>query len=213
MGRARPLQPRKRPRQRRAVETRDRIVDAAARIFATHGYAAGTTNRIAAEAGLSIGSLYQYFPNKDAILVALVERHVDDGLRRFRRALARGWPQTLEARLALVVGTLVDGHRDHPRLHQVLFEEAPHPRWVLDRLHEVERQAVDLMVEALAATPEVRHADVRVAARITVATAESLVHRLVATPEPAADPGAVGDEIVRLLLAYLTGPPSRTAER
>src|SRR4051794_7785660 len=73
------LKPRRRPSQERSRETVDAIVEAAARVFEGHGYAAGTTNRIAERAGVSVGSLYQYFPNKDAILVALMRRHLDDG--------------------------------------------------------------------------------------------------------------------------------------
>ncbi|HEY0228602.1 MAG TPA: helix-turn-helix domain-containing protein, partial [Mycobacterium sp.] len=53
------LHPRKQPRQRRSELTRQRILDAAAHVFADHGYAAGTTNRIAERADMSIGSLYQ----------------------------------------------------------------------------------------------------------------------------------------------------------
>jgi AcrR family transcriptional regulator len=73
------LQPRRKPRQVRAELTRDRILTAAAHVFAEHGYAAGTTNRIAERARVSIGSLYQYFPNKDAILAELLVRHIDRG--------------------------------------------------------------------------------------------------------------------------------------
>lgn len=73
------IQPRKRPRQVRAELTRERILDAAARVFAEHGYAAGTTNRIAERARVSIGSLYQYYPNKDAILAELIGDHLDTG--------------------------------------------------------------------------------------------------------------------------------------
>ena len=67
---ARAVSPRKIPSQRRSLETVERIVSAAARVFAEEGVAA-TTDRIAARAGVSIGSLYQYFPNKDALLLEL----------------------------------------------------------------------------------------------------------------------------------------------
>ena len=73
------LQPRRKPRQVRAELTRERILTAAAHVFAEHGYAAGTTNRIAERARISIGSLYQYFPNKDTILASLLVRHIDRG--------------------------------------------------------------------------------------------------------------------------------------
>ncbi|SCG02877.1 transcriptional regulator, TetR family [Streptomyces sp. MnatMP-M27] len=70
------LQPRKQPRQARAELTKQRILTAAAHVFAEYGYAAGTTNRIAERARISIGSLYQYYPNKDAILAELLIRHL-----------------------------------------------------------------------------------------------------------------------------------------
>src|SRR4029453_6935038 len=73
------LEARRKPRQVRAELTRERILTAAAHVFAEHGYAAGTTNRIAERARISIGSLYQYFPTKAAILAALLIRHIDRG--------------------------------------------------------------------------------------------------------------------------------------
>jgi AcrR family transcriptional regulator len=78
------LAPRKRPAQHRARTTVEAILEAAVELFAARGYARTTTNAVAARAGISVGSLYQYFPNKDAILAALVERHMDavDGVIR-----------------------------------------------------------------------------------------------------------------------------------
>jgi AcrR family transcriptional regulator len=61
------------PRQARAVVTRTAILEAAAHILASGGLAAFNTNAVAARAGVSIGSLYQYFPNKDALMAALIE--------------------------------------------------------------------------------------------------------------------------------------------
>ena len=69
---------RKRPRQQRACATWHAILDAAAQLFSEHGYAATSTNKVAERAGVSIGSLYQYFPNKDALLLALAERHIGE---------------------------------------------------------------------------------------------------------------------------------------
>jgi AcrR family transcriptional regulator len=75
------LSPRKRPRQDRAQATVDAVLGAAADLLASRGYAGTSTNAIAARAGVAIGSLYQYFPNKDAILLALFERHLE-GIER-----------------------------------------------------------------------------------------------------------------------------------
>src|SRR5246127_946604 len=92
---------RKQPKQERAEKTRQRILEAAAHVFAEHGYVAGTTNRIAEQAGISIGSLYQYFPNKDAILRALMDSHVDTGAHLLSERLAEGLPQRLDDALRL----------------------------------------------------------------------------------------------------------------
>jgi AcrR family transcriptional regulator len=207
------LAPRKTPVQRRGVETRDRIVEAAARVFSRHGYAAGTTNRIAAEAGLSVGSLYQYFPNKDAILVELVRRHVAAGAAAVRDALdaavagaaARGGHLDVEAALGAVVDAVIALHLDDPGLHQVLFEESPRPPEVLVELRVMERALVERAAALLAAAPEVRVADPVLAARIAVVTVESLVHRVVATREPQVDVAAFRDELVRMVRRYLIG--------
>jgi AcrR family transcriptional regulator len=68
--------PRKRPQQRRSQEMVDAILDAAAEVFCTEGFDQATTNAVAERAGVSIGSFYQYFPNKLALLEALRDRHV-----------------------------------------------------------------------------------------------------------------------------------------
>jgi AcrR family transcriptional regulator len=68
------LDPRKQPTQSRATETVNAVLEAAARVLERHGFEGYTTNAIAERAGVSIGSLYQYFPGKDAVTVALIER-------------------------------------------------------------------------------------------------------------------------------------------
>ena len=83
-------EPRKRPVQARSRQTVESILAAAARILAERGYLATTTNDVAEAAGVSIGSLYQYFPNKDSLLVALEERRLAD-VRTTFAAVVRQW--------------------------------------------------------------------------------------------------------------------------
>src|SRR6201996_3817357 len=80
---------RKTPSQTRAMRTVDTLFEAATRILASEGEAGFTTNRIAERAGFSIGTLYQYFPSKEAIGVALVRRHRDRVLRELDVMLER----------------------------------------------------------------------------------------------------------------------------
>ncbi|TMS55983.1 TetR/AcrR family transcriptional regulator [Mycobacterium sp. DBP42] len=203
---------RKQPRQQRAVETRQAILEAAARVFAEYGYAAGTTNRIAEAADLSIGSLYQYFPNKDSILSALTDAHVDAGAALLRDRTAAGLPESLEELLRLFVRTAIDNHRDDTRLHRVLFEEAPRSPVLLDRLHRAEEGAVGAAKALLDSHSDVTVADTAFAARMVVATVESLTHRLLACDKPA-DTEQLEDGIVTMLAGYLRGlsthPPAR----
>ena len=83
------LKPRKEPRQARSKAMVDTILDAMARVLVERGYAKTNTNLVAEVAGISVGSLYQYFPNKDALIVALRERHVTHMLALFEAVVAQ----------------------------------------------------------------------------------------------------------------------------
>ncbi len=198
--------PRRTPKQRRSIEMCERIVDAAARVFAHQGYAGGTTNRIAEEAGISIGSLYQYFPNKDTILAELVRRHVREGADEIGSRLAdpRLASATLEARTRQFVEVTVAIHRHDPALHRVLFEEAPHAPDVVDELRRFEAETVAAVELLLADDPEVCVKDHRMAAYITVSAIESITHHYVSAYGESADWGAFTNELVRLVVGYLT---------
>ncbi len=202
---AKRLQPRKRATQQRAIDTQQRLLEAAARVFSEYGYAAGTTNRIAEAAGHSIGSLYQYFPNKDAILVELATDHARSGITAVRRHLDGGpLPELLEDRLRLFIRAAIDNHRGDPALHRVLFEEAPRPPKLLKLLRDAENQAVDAASVLLGSDPRVSVQDIPLAARMVVTSIESLVHRFV-THTPPTDLDRFEDELVAMLTNYLTG--------
>lgn len=86
---ARRLNPRKAPSQPRSAHTVEAILEGAAHILEQHGLDGYTTNAIAARAGVSIGSLYQYFPTKEAVTVALIERERTELVRDAMQALAQ----------------------------------------------------------------------------------------------------------------------------
>ncbi|WP_031467031.1 TetR/AcrR family transcriptional regulator [Sciscionella sediminilitoris] len=196
---SRRLQPRKRPRQVRAELTRQRILTAAAHVFAEHGYAAGTTNRIAEQARISIGSLYQYYPNKDAILSELLLRHLD--------VAAASGPLPPEGSLEEIirgqVRAVIENHRDDPQLLRVLIEQAPRSPELLAKIDQYERSRVAYVRELLGSHPEVRVEDTETAARLMVSTVELVVHKLVAAPDPI-DVGRFEEELVAMLTRYLT---------
>jgi len=205
-----PIAPRKAPRQARSQATFDAILDAAARILVERGYAATNTNLVAERAGVSVGSLYQYFPNKDSILVELIDRHLGDAAERATAAIGRfDAATTLDERVRVVVEVMVDNHLGTPRLHQVLFEEAPRPAATRARLQAIESAAVAFVRDAVMVDDD-RSADEReLPARLAVVVVESLVHRLIATPAVSdLDVDRFVDEVVRMVAGYLRPRPA-----
>ncbi|RNF87163.1 TetR/AcrR family transcriptional regulator [Streptomyces botrytidirepellens] len=197
------LQPRKQPRQVRAELTRQRILTAAAHVFAEYGYAAGTTNRIAEHARISIGSLYQYYPNKDAILVELVGRHLDDGIAATRHHWDEEPPDSLEGILRAHVRAVIENHRHDPHLLRVMFEQAPRSPELLAKVLRFQRELIDYAQELIETHPEVRVEDTYVAARLLVSTVELVIHQLIAEPDPL-DATRLENELVAMLTRYLT---------
>lgn len=116
------LSMRKEPRQARSRATVEVIVRAGARVLADRGWAGFTTNEVAEVAGVSVGSIYQYFPDKLVLTDAIRRHHLDDVLAVLRKA-GQGGP------LDQLIDGLVDGmvavHSLHPALHRVLLDEVP----------------------------------------------------------------------------------------
>lgn len=117
--------PRKLPRQDRSKVTVEAILTAAAHILTESGYDTASTNRITERAGVSIGSLYQYFPNKEAIMTALRERHVEEISAIVETALHNFVDHPLDVALRELVKACVAAHAINPALHRVLNEQVP----------------------------------------------------------------------------------------
>lgn len=199
----RQLDPRRKPRQVRAELTRERILTAAAHVFAEHGYAAGTTNRIAERARISIGSLYQYFPNKDAILAELLIQHVDRGRWTEADQLDLS-PGSLQTTVRALVRDAIDNHRDDPRLLRIMIEEAPLSQELLDTVDRHGKLRVGQVRELLARHPDVRVRDLDTAAELILFTVEMNTHKLMADPRSIAIE-TVENELVDMVTRYLRG--------
>jgi AcrR family transcriptional regulator len=201
-----PLKPRKKPVQARSKATVDAILAAAAQVLKRKGYAATTTDRIAERAGVSVGSLYQYFPNKDAILVALAERHIDAGFDLVRKLLAEAALESLpiETLLRRFVVSMVALHEHEPELHRVLFEEVPLPSSVRRGLRRRENAFADEVRALLEAHPEVESRNPNATAYVLVQTVDAIVHNFILHPPEDIDEDVLTDEVVRMLHGHLT---------
>lgn len=200
------LEPRKPPVQKRSRATVTEILSAAAQVFEAYGYASGTTNRIAERAGVSIGTLYQYFPSKEAIAVAMLERHIAETNQRLHEWVGHMVAEQHGLRGALqdYVSGMLEVHSGQPRLQHILLEETPLPERVHQTLLEAERQAAKTVAGLLRLYPEVKHTSLERAGFMVVQTVESLTHRYAAHPdEQFISRATFVDEVVTMLAAYL----------
>lgn len=180
------------------------ILEATARVLVARGWSGTTTNHVAARAGVSIGTLYEYFPSKAALVAALAGRHLDEAEARLAElATSVGVAvASLEQVVRAMVSAMLDLHVAAPRLHRVLFEEAPSPpaiRARVRRLEDAQSLALSSILRRLAPAP-----DVEITARVVVELLESLTHRWILSPS--AEPISrqrMQAELERLVLAYV----------
>jgi AcrR family transcriptional regulator len=158
------------------------VITAAAQVFEEQGYAGGTTNRIAEAAGVSIGTLYQYFPSKEALAVALLERHIDETQRKMREWVGHILAErhTLHGALEDFIGGMLDVHVQRPRLQHILLEETPLPEYVHRLLLDAEHQLAKTMAGLLRTYSEVKRPNPEHAAYVVIQTVEALTHRFAA---------------------------------
>jgi AcrR family transcriptional regulator len=202
------LRPRRKPIQGRSRATVDAIVQATARILVRRGWSGLTTNHVAAKAGVSVGTLYEYFPGKEALVRALVDRHLDHAEallgERIGASLATAEGLEVHGLARTMVAVMIQLHEDDPRLHRVLFEEVPHDASVRARVRRLEDDATARLAALLPHVRGVAVQDPQIAARLVVELLEALTHRWITavdrTPIPAA---RMADELTRLLVAYL----------
>src|SRR5690348_14776242 len=117
--------PRKEASQARSRATVAALIEATARILVREGFDRASTNRIAEVAGVSVGSLYQYFPSKEALVAAVVERHQEELMQLVRSEVAQAANQPIEQGVRTLVAVAVKAHRIDPKLHRVLAEQIP----------------------------------------------------------------------------------------
>jgi len=186
------------------------ILQAAAETFARLGYARATTNKIARRAGVSVGSLYQYFPHKDSLLATLQERHRAEVDEVVHGALVRlGNPAVaLEDTLRELLGGLVALHRANPALTRALSGSVLSQSAVAEFPHQgdSEEGRARAIGRLLAARPDVRHGDPTAMGAVLARTTSQLTRWLVHDAPSSLAQDALLEESVQLLLRFLRMP-------
>jgi AcrR family transcriptional regulator len=193
---------RRRPKQRRARQTVEAVLDAVIRLLKRGGSDAITTNRIAEVAGVSIGSLYQYFPDKRAIFTALHQRHIDQIDRMVQTKLVEHAASSIEDLVRAMVEAMVDAHATDPELYELLMAEVPHradgTRDFAVRLHGAFLLAISSRAHELK-----RRRDLDKVVFVVTHMVEALSHGAILRRPTGMPLKDAKEEAVRAILAYL----------
>jgi AcrR family transcriptional regulator len=208
MARSSFTKPRKVASQERSRATVDALVEATARILVKEGFDKASTNRIADVAGVSVGSLYQYFPGKEALVAAVIERHQQEIMQTVRGELAEVLAQPVEKAMRKLVAVAVKAHRVNPRLHRVLAEQIPRVG-KLEELETFNRENYTLFRTYLEShRDELGVDDLELASFVCVTSIEALTHNAVLHHSKMLSDDAMEaliDEATRLVTGYLKG--------
>jgi AcrR family transcriptional regulator len=205
--------PRKQPKQERSQATVEAILSATTHILTENGYDQLTTNRVAERAGVSIGSLYQYFPNKDALIFALAEHHANEMvqlaqhyLEALTEALSVGEASlqensTVPEVLGQIVKAALAAHAVNPKLHRVLHEQISH-REAMQRL---DRAKMDNMLRSFLArhSDQIQPKNLALTVFMVERTIRAVIHGAMIDHPELLKTGEFEQELIAMLSAYL----------
>jgi AcrR family transcriptional regulator len=200
---------RKEPRQARSKATVEAIIEAGAHVLSDLGWAGFTTNKVAEAAGASIGSLYQYFPDKLSLVEAIRRRHFDQVLSVIAESAEGDKP--LKRFAQQLVRGMIAAHSIHPTLHQVLLDEAPGDRGSRAAHASFQSRYLSHYAAAVAVYRKPRkNADVETVARVLSSAVEGVIHN--AARRDMLDSPELQQQLVELICAYLA-ERHRTTQR
>ncbi len=205
MPRKRSISPRKLPQQDRSRMTVEAILEATTRILTEEGYDKANTNRIAERAGISIGSLYQYFPNKESLMAALMDQHSNEIAALVESKLQYLFDVPPEIAIPELIRAVIAAHAINPCLHQVLSEEIPKSERPQPMQTADERIAELLQAYLIRWHDRIYPQNLDMTVFILSRTVESLCHSAVIEHPSFVSNNQFEQEVSNLLLLYLTG--------
>ncbi len=194
---------RKGPKQQRGKATREAILDGMIRVLEQEGTDAATTSRVAQVAGVGVGTLYQYFANRDAILDALQDREFERAQEMMSRVLTRGAYGSDRDVARGVIEGLLELHSAAPALHRLLVVEG------LRVTPTARVQAFDLrIITAIRsflglANVRIRRKNLDAAAFVIYQAVRATMLACLLERPPGLDSATLVDEITDLVLRYL----------
>uniref|UniRef100_UPI003C7CDC28 TetR/AcrR family transcriptional regulator n=1 Tax=Pseudomonas veronii TaxID=76761 RepID=UPI003C7CDC28 len=194
---------RKVPIQDRSKRTVQAILQAASQVLVRSGYENTTTGSIAERAGVSIGTLYQYFPNKELLVASVIEDHFKEVLSTVESAMRTHINSSRDAWLRAIIYSSLEAHRLQPDLHKVLIEQVPRVGKYAQAL-ELSEKLCSLLQEHLAHhLPGTPAYQLPMLAFVLETTIEALTHRAVIESPQWLISGELEAQVFMLLAPYI----------
>lgn len=195
------------PSQKRSLARAEMVLVAAADLMVRDGYAATTTSSIARYAKVSVGAIYQYFRNKEAIAAALRERLGRTELAAMSHALADASSSPIRESVERLVETYVAVRGEHGDLRKVLVEETPLVSG-RDWIAYSDAHLLTTVETIVRNHPEVAVQDPRLASIAILTAVESIVNRVLLSPEPVCDKQQLQQSLSAWVVAALVSRDS-----
>lgn len=191
-------------KQDRAKATIEAILQGAARVLVKDGYEGTNTNRIAEVAGVSIGSVYQYFANKEAIIGELIESHIQKLMDVFVNNFNTLSTVSLKDGIRILIRAMIEARSVEPKLQRVFDEQLPKIGKLSRLLREYEKQAVEMIRDYLHSKQnEVAIKNIETAAYISVHAVEAVILVALNNRQDILTGGHLEDELTNLITRYL----------
>ena len=194
--------PRKKPTQKRSIHTVEAVFEACIQVLLASGVERLTTTKVAERAGVSVGTLYQYFPNKESLLSAVLENYLGLVISEVESACAEGKGQALNAMANLVVRSFLQAKMRNQDVSKALYAVSSDVGGteIVARM----TQRVQLALCSMLATArDARFDDISVVSYVLTTALVSPVQGLVVSGASAATVEAVEQHLVLLVQAYL----------
>ena len=195
--------PRKQPTQARARRTWNAILDGAAQVLVTKGYERTTTDRIAERTGVSVGTVYEYFPNKDAIFAALQRRWNEQRWALFEEARQIDPEDDLETVLRKTIHARMEATKLNPKLNSVLMRDVP-TSVTAEQADQIRDEFLTASVAIFERFKEaIRADDWQLMARLMIHSTHAVIDNIAASEPELLDAPELEDELVLMMQRYV----------
>lgn len=193
--------PRKLPKQERSQATVSAILIATTRILTEEGYDKFNTNRVAELAGVSVGSLYQYFPNKAALLYALGEHHANEMAQLAQHHLEDLGDRSILEVLQQIIKAVLAAYAVNPKLYRILHQQVPRS----EEMQKLDDARIEQMLHAFLAPhhDQLRPKNLDITVFIVSRTIKALLYDAIADRPNLLKNGELEQELMRMLSSYL----------